>query len=115
MPNTQDVTMTLKVPYELSSAFMEAVNEEKRPASHVMLGLMQEYVSRAQDKNDPEREGRANDMREAWASVGLEGYKPSEYAREVGQQYIDGKITAKEQVALLRKHHGLDRGKGAGR
>lgn len=113
MPNTQDVTMTLKVPHELSSAFMEAVNEEKRPASHVILGLMQEYVSRIQEKNDPERDARADDVQEALASVRLEGYKPSKYAQELGQQYIDGKITAHEQISLIRKHYGLDQGKGA--
>jgi hypothetical protein len=107
--------MNIQVPTELKNAFMKITSEEKRPASGVLLDLMQDYVNRAQGREDPKRSVRADNMQEAWASVGLEGYRPSEFAKNIGQQYIDGKITAKEQVALIRAHHGLTPNKEASR
>jgi hypothetical protein len=48
-----DVTMTFQVPYELNIAFMDAANEEHRPASSVIIDLMREYVDRVQEESAP--------------------------------------------------------------
>lgn len=62
-------------------------------------------------KSKAERDRRANDMREAWASCQLEGLPPpSEFARRIAQKYIDGEIDIKEHIKLLREHHGLKEG-----
>ena len=40
----QEVTMTVKVPVEVRDAFMARVNEEKRPAAHIILDFMRDYA-----------------------------------------------------------------------
>lgn len=86
---------------------MKAGGEEKNSASHAAPDLAQSYIGSARERRDQERAARADNMKEAWASVGLEGDKPSEFAKNAGQQYIDGEITAKELVQLVRAHYGL--------
>ena len=68
---------------------------------------MREETNSAQKHKDLARAVRARNMAEAWASVELEGYTPSAEARAIGQQYVDGNITAQEQVNLIRARHGL--------
>lgn len=47
------VTMTLQVPIELKDAFMQAVQQEQKPASSVLLDLMRYFVSEAEEKQTP--------------------------------------------------------------
>jgi len=103
----QEVTMTVQVPVELKEAFMERVREENKPASRIVLELMRSYAERTPYIDEQERARREKDMKEAHASVHLEGYEVPEFARVLAQLFIDGKITMQEEIALGRLYCGL--------
>lgn len=50
---------------------------------------------------------RANEIENALASVRMEGLEPSEEAKAIFQQYVDGDLTSEEMGAAIDRH--LDR------
>jgi len=103
----QEVTMTVQVPVDLQDAFMARVKEENKPASHIILELMRNYAGRRGNIDEQERAKREKDMKEAYASVHMEGFEVPEVGRVLAQLYIDGKITMQEEIALGRLYCGL--------
>jgi hypothetical protein len=107
-------TLTVRIPVGLKDAFIQAANKDNTSASRLLLHFMQDYVDRHDATaplafaGDAERLAREQALREARASLALEGFTPSDYADALGRQYAEGAITAREQVSLLRKHYGLD-------
>jgi len=59
MQETTQYTLSLQVPAALKDAFIQAASEEKRPASQVVLALMQDYVRRAQANKPTDRAAMA--------------------------------------------------------
>ena len=71
----QEVTMTVQVPIELKNAFMARVQEEKKPASNIILDLMRNYAERQENVDEQEKARRKKNDNAAMASVELSGYE----------------------------------------
>ena len=102
-------TLTMQVPVELKDAFVQAAKAENMKTSQIILDFMQDYAAKRRSNAEYQRERlvREKNMREATASVRLEGYEPSEFAMKIGQLFIDGHITRKEHIQMIRTYHGL--------
>ncbi|MEN6459767.1 MAG: antitoxin VbhA family protein [Syntrophomonas sp.] len=57
--------------------------------------------SRAMKRNSSSKKIIAS----ACASMEMEGLKPSKTVRELGKHYLDGKISSKEAVSLIKEKH----------
>lgn len=108
----KEVQMTFRVEAELRSSFTEAAELDCRPAAQVLRELMRAYVSQARERvakpaNDitsaAERQRRENAVNFSRASVGLEGFKPSQEEEARAQRFINGEIDLNEFVQVVVK------------
>ena len=104
MSTMQEVTMTVQVPVELNDAFLARVKEEKKPASHIILELMRNYSGRQENIDEEERSRRIYDVKEANASLRLEGYEIPAIEHIFDQLYIEGKITIQDSISLTKEY-----------
>ncbi len=59
---------------------------------------------------DPERVKRSDQVRQALASVRLEGLEPGEEAQSIYQRYVDGELTLKQMGAAIEVLHDREYG-----
>lgn len=114
----KEVQMTFRVEPELRAEFSEAAVLEDRPAAQVLREFMRSYVNQSRERlrtpaNDnlspAEMRRREKAVNFARASVGLEGFKPSEAAEAGARQFIKGEITLAEFVHVdqdVEQSHG---------
>jgi hypothetical protein len=92
------VPMSFAVDQELQAEFAAAARSRQRAAEDVLSDLMRDYVAQREAVDSAslvsgaEREARVKAVAFARASVGLEGFKPSEKAEARARQYINGEI-----------------------
>ncbi|KUG04219.1 hypothetical protein ASZ90_018440 [hydrocarbon metagenome] len=43
--------------------------------------------------------------------MAVEGLKPSHKARVIGKQYLEGKLSSKEAITIIKTHHAANFGK----
>jgi hypothetical protein len=98
---SKEVQMTFRVEPELRAEFANAALREDRKAAQVLREFMRAYVNQSRERehspaNDAisptescRREAAVNF---AWASVGLEGFRPSEAVETSARQFIRGDI-----------------------
>ena len=106
----KEVQMTFRVESELRGDFTDAAELDHRPAAQVLRELMRAYVNEARERqqrvpaNDAisaaERRRRENAVSFARASVGLEGFKPSEADEARARRFISGEIQLAEFVLV---------------
>lgn len=97
---THQAEMTFRVESDLSVAFTEQVESEHRELDEVMQEMMQAYLARARNASpehtDEQRQTQQSLRQQAVdfarASVGLEGFTPSESAEMFAAQYVNGEI-----------------------
>ena len=101
----KEVQMTFRVETGLRDAFSQAAELDSRPASQVLRELMRAYVDRSRAGNptrvevavtDVERRRRQDAVNFSRASVGLEGFKPSEQEEAHAKRFVDGEIDLAE-------------------
>jgi hypothetical protein len=108
---SKEVQMTFRVEPELRAEFTHAALEEHRPAAQVLRELMRAYIQEARQRvkarpaNDSisaaERRRREKAVNFARASVGLEGFKPSEADEELSRRYVAGDITISDAIQAV--------------
>lgn len=116
---SKEVQMTFRVEPELRAEFSEAAVLQDRPAAQVLREFMRAYVNQSRERaptaaNDvltqAESRRREQAVTFARASVGLEGFKPSEAAEAGARQFIKGNIKLAEFVqADEEQEHGHGR------
>lgn len=113
---TKEVNVTFRVEPELRASFSEAASREHRPAAQVLRELMRAYVEQSRSHapqraaiDAAERRRREDAVRYARASVGLEGFAPSQAEEEHARRFIEGEIGLAEFVKAR------DSGPAAGR
>lgn len=98
---SKEVQMTFRVEPELRSEFADAALLENRPAAQVLRELMRAYVQQSRERpgvpanaaiSAAERRRREAAVNFARASIGLEGFTPSEAAEAGARQFIRGDI-----------------------
>jgi len=60
-------------------------------------------------KTQPEKRNRV--AANVHASMAVEGLKPSHKARVIGKQYLEGKLSSKEAITIIKTHHAANFGK----
>lgn len=107
---SKEVQMTIRIEPELRARFAEAASRDHRPASQVLRELMRGYIRQVAEK-DPvpandgnsagERFERQEAVKEARASVRLEGFQTAPEFVAQTQRFIDGGISLDD---LLRQN-----------
>jgi hypothetical protein len=106
---TKEVQMTIRIEPELRDAFAEAALQEHRPSAQVVRELMRAYVAQARERGQvpahngisaAERQRREAAVSFARASVGLEGFKPSDATEAQAQRFIAGDIPLSDFVRV---------------
>lgn len=99
----KEVQMTFRVESELRTRFTAAAELDHRPAAQVLRELMRAYVGQARTVPvaiaADAQQARANAVRFARASVGLEGFEPSAEAQAHAQRFINGEIDLQAYLA----------------
>ena len=106
----KEVQMTFRVESELRGDFTDAAELDHRPAAQVLRELMRAYVNEARERqqrvpaNDAisaaERRRREDATSFAFASVSLEGFKPSKQALAQTRRHINGEILLSELIQM---------------
>lgn len=98
---TKEVQMTIRIEPDLRADFMAAALKEHRPGAQVLREFMRAYVNQTRERgNSPandaispiERRRREAAVNFAFASVGLEGFKPSNASEMAARRFINGEI-----------------------
>ena len=102
--------MTFRVEQELRASFTEAAEIDHRPAAQVLRELMRLYVRQVRERvavtpvdnivSVAERRRRENAVNFARASVGLEGFKPSEEDEAHARRFSNGEIELEEFIKV---------------
>lgn len=87
----------------LVSRLLDASASARNGATAPLAELLQSLVA---DSIQAPLVDRVRAVREAWASLALEGLQPDSRDDEASQEYIDGKVTASELVARLKAEYG---------
>ena len=105
---SKEVMFTIRLEPELRAEFHDAVERDHRPAAQVIREPMRGYIKQVAGKNQTlandsisaaERFDREEAVREARASVKLEGFQSAPEFVAQTQQFIDGDV---DLDALLR-------------
>ncbi|NHZ35000.1 Fic family protein [Massilia rubra] len=101
---SKEVTMTIRLASDLRSSFLEAAEQEHRPAAQVLRDFMREYVEHARTRapvvSPAERKRREEAVNYARASVGLEDFNLSTTDEKHAQRFINGDIELAEFVKV---------------
>lgn len=106
---SKEVQMTFRVEPELRSEFADAALLENRPAAQVLRELMRAYVNQSRERfsgpvnaaiSAMEKRRREAAVNFARASIGLEGFTPSEAAETGARQFIRGDIQLADFVQV---------------
>ena len=99
----KEVQMTFRVESDLRARFTAAAALDHRPAAQVLRELMRAYVGQARlppaATAADTQQARADAVRFARASVGLEGFAPSTEAQVHAQRFINGEIDLQAYLA----------------
>ena len=113
----KQVPITFLIDEALRTHFLKAAELDNRVADDIIVELLETYIEASfkravpasQDRISPaERVRRENAVRFSWASLGLEGVKPSAEEGEHARRFINGDIDLDEYVqvrsAAAREH-----------
>jgi len=98
----KEAQMTFRIEPELRAAFADAAALEDRPVAQLLREFMRAYVAQAHERGQvvaneaisaAERRRRENAVNFARASVGLEGFTPSEAVETSARQFIKGDLS----------------------
>lgn len=98
----KDVQMTFRIEPELRASFIQAAENDQRPAAQVLRELMRVYVEQSRQKapiSAAERQRREEAVNFARASMGLEGFIRSDKAEAHAQRFVSGEIDLDEYLA----------------
>ncbi len=102
----KEVNLTIRIEPDLRAAFTQAAEAEHRPASQVLRELMRGYISHVKARasssrpsiSAEERAKREKAVKNAQASVALEGFMLTEGAKAHAARFINGEIDLSEFV-----------------
>ena len=103
--------MTFRVESGLRTDFAAAAAAEDRPSAQLLREFMRAYVNQSKQKlltsaNDnvspAEKRRREQAVNFARASVGLEGFKPSQTAEASARQFINGRVNMAELAKPIK-------------
>jgi len=109
---SKDVQMTFRVESDLREQFSAAAANQNLPAAQVLRELMRGYIKQVNQSSQPEhhpvRVGvseaemrrREAAMKFAWASAGLEGFKPAKNAEVQALRFVRGEIDLDEYMRM---------------
>ena len=104
---SKEVQMTFRVESDLRSDFARAAMAEDRPAAQLLREFMRAYVNHSRERlptsasddiSPAEKRRREQAVSFARASVGLEGFKPSQAAEADAREFINGRVNIAEFV-----------------
>ncbi len=104
---------TMKIDRDVLADLKELANITHRTPQKFLRFLMAREKAKLEllETLTPEQKERAEIIRQTEASEALEGYAPlSEvggYAYELQQKWVNGEITIKQRIELLKKHREL--------
>ncbi|PRY08955.1 hypothetical protein CLV24_1195 [Pontibacter ummariensis] len=68
---------------------------------HLVKGLLEDYRKRGRVVPMEEEMGRSRQVQQANHIAACEGWEPTEFTAELDKLYVQGKITAEEQLELF--------------